>query len=63
MGYLVTVSFYQKHFNEVKEVVGILEDDYAYVREAKKVFESDTVYQDVNFIDTHFSTLSKTIEM
>ena len=33
------------------------------MREAKKVFESDTVYQDVNFIHTHFSTLSKTIEM
>ena len=29
----------------------------------KKVFESDTVYQDVNFIHAHFSTLLKTTEM
>ena len=40
-----------------------LENDHVYVREAKKVFESDTVYQDVNLIHAHFSTLSKTIEM
>ena len=40
-----------------------LENDYAYAREAKKVFENVSVYQDVNFIHVHFSTLSKTIAM
>ncbi|PSN44838.1 hypothetical protein C0J52_16207 [Blattella germanica] len=28
-----------------------------------KVFESDTIYQEVNFIPTHFSNLSKTFEI
>ena len=60
--WISAVSFYQENFNQVKEVVTKLEDEYACVREAKVVFGSDTVYQDVNFIHAHFSTVSKAIE-
>ncbi|PNF20028.1 hypothetical protein B7P43_G05946 [Cryptotermes secundus] len=60
--WLSAVSFYRENFNEVKEVVAKLEDEYACVREAKVVFGYDTVSQDVNFIHAHFSTVSKAIE-
>ena len=61
--WLSAVSFYQENFNEVKEVVTKLEDEHiACVRDAKVVFETATVYQDVNFIHVHFSKLPKAIE-
>lgn len=61
--WLSAVSFYQENFNQVKEVVRNLEDnETACVRNAKLEFESDTVYQHINFIHTHFSSILEVIK-
>lgn len=60
---LYAVSFYQENFDQLKDVVASIDDSHtACVREAKCTFDCDTVYRDINFIHTHYSSLSKTIK-